>query len=203
MSLRAGTLIIVIIVTSAGASPVLMSVGIGVVVVHIDLIMIVRDHRLLDRWQYLGEGLRHGGLNVGWEDNVELYQESPLLEWVSVVRHSFTLNLLHITGLNDFSSDSLNDQCSIVKRFDCFLHPGESLGERDVHLQDKVLAAPLERVVSLLIEDDDDVTRLQARLLVTLASKGNLLTISHALVHLDLEDLPLTVDFSSIALFAS
>ena len=60
----------------------------------------------LHRGQYLGEGLRHGGLDVGWEDNVELYQESPLLEWVSVVRHSFTLNLLHITGLNDFSCKS-------------------------------------------------------------------------------------------------
>ena len=157
----------------------------------------------LHRWQYLGEGLRHGGLDVGWEDNVELYQESPLLEWVSVVRHPFTLNLLHITGLNDFPSDSLNDQCSIVKRFDCFLHPRESLSERDVHLHDKVLAAPLEPVVGLLIEDDDDVTRLEARLLVTLAGEGDLLTVSHALVHLDLEDLPLTVDFSSIALFAS
>ena len=97
----------------------------------------------------------------------------------------------------------MNDQCSIVKRFDCFLHPGESLSERDVHLHDKVLAAPLEPVVGLLIEDDDDVPRLEARLLVTLAGEGDLLTISHALVHLDLEDLPLTVDFSSIALFAS
>ena len=53
--------------------------------------------------QYLGEGLSHGWLDVGGEDNVELYQESPLLERVSVVRHSFSLNLLHVPGFDDFS----------------------------------------------------------------------------------------------------
>ena len=57
--------------------------------------------------------------------------------------------------------------------------------------------------MGLLVEDNDDVPRLEAGLLVALASEGDLLTVRHALVHLDLEDLPLTVDFSSIALFAS
>ena len=56
----------------------------------------------LHRGQYLGEGLGHGWLDVWGEDNVELYQESPLLERVSVIRHSFSLNLLHISGLDNF-----------------------------------------------------------------------------------------------------
>lgn len=197
--------IIIIVITSmpAVASSLLLSVVLGVEVVHIDLVMIVRDHRLLDRGQYLGEGLGHGWLDVWGEDNVELYQESPLLERVSVIRHSFSLNLLHISGLDNFPSHSLDDQCSLVKRFDCFLHACESLRECDVHLHDQVLSTSLERVVSLLVEDNDDVAGLEAGLLVALAGEGDLLTVGHALVHLDLENLPLTVDFSSIALFAS
>ena len=66
-----------------------------------DFVDLSRFH--LHRGQNLGKGFRHGGLDVGWEDNVELYQESPLLERVSVVRHSFSLNLLHVPGFDDFS----------------------------------------------------------------------------------------------------
>ena len=105
--------------------------------------------------------------------------------------------------VSSLTSYSLDDQCPLVKRFDCFLHPCESLRERDVHLHDQVLATPLERVVGLLVEHDDDVAGLEAGLLVSLAGEGDLLAVRHALVHLDLENLPLTVDFSSIALFAS
>merc|ERR1719328_504563 len=72
----------------------------------------------------------------------------------------------------------------------------------DVHLHYKVLSVALEECVSLLVEDDDDVSRLEARLLVSLPREGHLLPILHPLVHGHLQDLSLAVHFAPVALLA-
>ena len=91
------------------------------------------------------------------------------------------------------TSNSLDDQSSIVQRLNCLLHTSQRLSQVDVHLDDEVLAASLELLVSFLVQDDNDVPWLQARFLVALAAECNLLSVLHALVHLDLQDLPLPV----------
>ena len=64
------------------------------------------------------------------------------------------------------------------------------------------LSVALEECVSLLVEDDDDVSRLKARLLVSLPREGHLLPILHPLVHGHLQDLSLAVHFTPVALLA-
>ena len=91
------------------------------------------------------------------------------------------------------TSNSLDDQSSIVQRLNCLLHTSQRLSQVDVHLDDEVLAASLELLVSFLVQDDNDVPWLQARFLVALAAECNLLAVLHSLVHLDLQDLPLPV----------
>ena len=91
------------------------------------------------------------------------------------------------------TSNSLDDQSSIVQRLNCLLHTSQRLSQVDVHLDNEVLAASLELLVSFLVQDDNDVPWLQARFLVALAAECNLLSVLHALVHLDLQDLPLPV----------
>ncbi len=56
----------------------------------------------------------------------------------------------------------------------------------------------------LLIQDNDDVTGLEAGFLISLSSKGDLLSVLlHALVDLHLENLLLAIDLAAIDLFAA
>ena len=92
----------------------------------------------------------------------------------------------------------MDDQSSIVQRLNCLLHTSQRLSQVDVHLDDEVLAASLELLVSFLVQDDNDVPWLQARFLVALAAECNLLSVLHPFVHLHLQDLPLPVDLPPV-----
>ena len=48
------------------------------------------------------------GVEAGREDHVELQDHSSLLEWVSVLWHPLSLNLLQVAGLDDFPYDSIS-----------------------------------------------------------------------------------------------
>ena len=96
-----------------------------------------------------------------------------------------------------------NDQTPVVQGFDCLLHATEGLRQTDVHLHDQVYAVPLEHRMLFLIEDNNDVSRLKSWLLIALAGKGYLLTVFHALVHCDFQDLALTRDLATVALLTS
>jgi hypothetical protein len=62
----------------------------------------------------------------------------------------------------------------------------------------------IEKGVFLLIQDNDDVTGLEAGFLISLSSKGDLLSVLlHALVDLHLENLLLAIDLAAIDLFAA
>ena len=93
----------------------------------------------------------------------------------------------------DITSNSLDDESSIVQRLNCLLQTSQRLGQVDVHLDDEVLAASLELLMSFLVQDDNDVPWFQSGLLVALAAECNLLSVLHTFVHLDLQDLPLPV----------
>ena len=62
------------------------------------------------------------------------------------------------------------------------------------------LPIPFEKCMCLLVEDDDDISRFEPRLLVALPGEGHLLTVLHTLVHRHLQDLPLTIHFTPVAL---
>ena len=96
------------------------------------------------------------------------------------------------------TSNSLDDESSIVQRLNCLLHTSQGLSQVDVHLDDEVLAASLELFMSFLVQDDNDVPWLQSWFLVALAAECNLLSVLHALVHLHLQDLPLPVDLPPV-----
>ena len=98
------------------------------------------------------------------------------------------------------TSNSLDDESSIVQRLNCLLHTSKRLGQVDVHLDDEVLAASLELLMSFLVQDDDDVPWLQSWFLVSLAAECNLLSVLHTFVHLHLQDLPLPVDLPPVTL---
>ena len=92
----------------------------------------------------------------------------------------------------------MDDESSLVQRLNCLLHPSKRLGQVDVHLDDEVLAASLELLVSFLVQDDNDVPWLQSWFLVALAAECNLLSVLHPFVHLHLQDLPLPVDLPPV-----
>ena len=96
------------------------------------------------------------------------------------------------------TSNSLDDESSIVQRLNGLPHASKRLGEVDVHLDDEVLVASLELLVSFLVQDDNDVPWFQSGLLVALAAECNLLSVRHTFVHLHLQDLPLPVDLPPV-----
>merc|ERR1719420_1154069 len=108
-----------------------------------------------------------------------------------------------LVNLSCFFSDSLHNQCSIIKSLDCFLHSSERFCETNVHLHDQVLSTSCESLVFLFIKNNDDVSRLQSWFLVTLAAECDLLTIFHTLVNLNFKNLPFSIDFSSITFLTS
>ena len=96
------------------------------------------------------------------------------------------------------TSNSLDDESSLVQRLNCLLHTSKRLSQVDVHLDDEVLAASLELIMSFLVQDDNDVPWLQSWFLVALAAECNLLSVLHTFVHLHLQDLPLPVDLPPV-----
>ena len=107
-----------------------------------------------------------------------------------------TVNIQYMSG--DITSNSLDDESSVVQGLNSLPHTGKRFSQVDVHLDDEVLAASLELLVSFLVQDDNDVPWLQSWFLVALAAECNLLSVLHAFVHLHLQDLPLPVDLPPV-----
>merc|ERR1719340_276165 len=189
---------VVIIIILVLLSSVTLSIALRVKIIHVNLVVVVRNHRLFPWRKDFRQSISNLGVEVGREDHVELEDHPPLLKWVSVLRHSLALNLLQVASLDDFSSNSLDDEGSIVQRLNCLLHTSKRLSQVDVHLDDEVLAASLELIVSFLVQDDNDVPWLQSWFLVALAAECNLLSVLHTFVHLDLQDLSLPVDLPPV-----
>ncbi len=99
--------------------------------------------------------------------------------------------------------NGLDNERAVVERCYRLFHPAQRLGDVHRHFQDEVDPVPLEQRVLLLVQDDDDVPRLEAGLLVALAAEGDLLPVLHALVDVDLEDFSLPIDLAAVALLAA
>ena len=71
------------------------------------------------------------------------------------------------------------------------------------HTHAQIYFIPLENWVFLLVKDDDYVTRLNARFLVTLASKCYLLSIPHTLVDVNFQDFTFFDCFSTLTVLTA
>lgn len=66
------------------------------------------------------------------------------------------------------------------------LEAAQCFCEIDFELHKEILAAALKDGVILLLQDKDDISRLNARLLIAFASEGDFLIMTHALVNVHL-----------------
>ena len=96
--------------------------------------------------------------------------------------------------LNDVSRVDLDEDGAVVEVLDDEGSTGEGGEEVNLDLGIKVVALPLERLVRLLLDHNDDVARLDPRRLVRLARERDCLALLHPLVDEDLEDLALIDD---------
>ena len=85
---------------------------------------------------------------------------------------------------------------------DSELAAGERSEKIDLLLVEEVVLLPPEPIVRLLLDDNDDVARGDARRLVALAAEGDRLAATHALVDVYLEHLLLRDYLATTATFA-
>ena len=80
---------------------------------------------------------------------------------------------------------------TVVKMSDNFGETAKRLDKCQLHLHQQIISAALEHWVVLLVEDDNDITGRQARRLIALTIKCDLLSVIHALVDVNLKHFPL------------
>lgn len=88
------------------------------------------------------------------------------------------------------------------------MHDGELSSSQsgqqvDLLLHDEIVSSPLEVLVRLLVEGDDDVAWFQSWRLIRLSLEGDLIPGLHSLVDVNLEDLPLRRNLLPVADLAS
>ena len=88
--------------------------------------------------------------------------------------------------LNNLTGYQVHNQRAIVQMLDGELPPAQGGQEIDLHVDGQVAVLPLELLMWLLLEHDDDVSRYYVWCLVALARKRNRLAALHALVDVHL-----------------
>lgn len=96
-----------------------------------------------------------------------------------------------LTWLNALARVDLDPQDPVVQMLNVELSSSQSRQQVDLGLDDQVVPVPLEPRVLLLLDDKDDITRLDTRSLVALAGELDLVSTLHTLVDVNLEDLAL------------
>lgn len=94
-------------------------------------------------------------------------------------------------------------QSALVQGFNGPPESAKSLRQIDLELHDEINAMSFIQLVLFLVQDDDDVSRLQSRLLIALTGEGDLLSVLHSLVDRNLENLPLSDHLAAVALLAT
>jgi hypothetical protein len=93
---------------------------------------------------------------------------------VSVRRHSLSADNLDLARANAFSRDDVDGYPSLVQVLDVDLTAGKSSQQVDLGVVEEVVVFALEAVVGLLLNLEDDITRLDTRQLVAFAAELNL-----------------------------
>lgn len=108
-----------------------------------------------------------------------------------------------LTILNNFPWHEPDDQRSIIEMFDSNFATAKGSEKINVKFSDEVVLLALEAFMGLLVNDNDDVSRLYIRGLVTLSVENDGLTAFHALVYVHLENLLLREDLLTLAITAT
>lgn len=111
--------------------------------------------------------------------------------------------LCSLTRRNDLTRGYLNGQPPFVKVLDMKNATGKRGDQIDLGLVEEVIILPLETGVGLLLNFENDVTRLAVRELVTLAAEFDPGTALDAPVDVDVQNLPLDDSLLAVALLAA
>ena len=152
----------------------------------------------------LGEELLGLCGEAGGELDVKLDDQQSSVVRVALDRHALVGDDLHRFRLGDLSGLVLDDEGAVVEGGKEELETSEGLEEGDLLLHHKVVLVSLNngRGVSLLLQNDNNVSRGDARELVSLLVKHNALTLTGSLLDVDFEDLGISNDLLSVALGA-
>lgn len=167
--------------------------------VHVDLL-----------WELLnGLASREGLFKVGDEGRLDRSGEndvdadveiSELV--VAVRRHTLVRDDLHRSRLDDFSRNNGDVQSALIEVLNGELSTAKGGQEVDLGLAEEVITLALEPGVLLLLDNNDDISRLNSRSLIALSLETNLLTRLHSFVNVDLEHLALRDRLLAVALLA-
>lgn len=95
------------------------------------------------------------------------------------------------TWFNDPSSRILDNNIAAIQMLEGKVEATQGLREANVVRAVQIIILAGEGVVLRLVEHNDHIPRLHARLLMALSTEGDLLAIAHPFVHMDLQDLRL------------
>mmetsp|Transcript_26906 Transcript_26906/g.83239 ORF Transcript_26906/g.83239 Transcript_26906/m.83239 type:complete len:370 (+) Transcript_26906:217-1326(+) len=119
-------------------------------------------------------------------------------------RHALAPDLVQAVRVQHEARRRRDAERAAVEVLHDALEAGEGLGEGDGALDEQVVALAGERVVGLLVENDDDVTREpHARDLVALARERDVIATLRAALDVDLEDLLLLDRLLAVARLAA
>jgi hypothetical protein len=135
--------------------------------------------------------LEFGSLGPIWrrEHNVKGHKESAFIKGPLVDGHAFSRNGLGVTGLDDFARENVDNERALIEMLNNELAPGKGREKLNRGLVVEIRSLSLESWVRLLLNDNNNVARLDPWGLVSISGKGNLLSLLHALVNKDFQNL--------------
>eukprot|EP00001_Collodictyon_triciliatum_P182141 32516_2 len=156
---------------------------------HRHLLRICMLFQWLTRRQCLNQHTDGIGFNgiLFRELNIEGNIELALNERILVHGHALIFDALDVTRLNDFPRISLYYFASI-ELVDNEGRAAQRFHQGDLLLNEEIVVLALEDFVLFLLYHKDHVTRLNARFLIRLTRKCDLLTVFHAFVDIDLKN---------------
>lgn len=117
-------------------------------------------------------------------------------------RQTFFRHTLDFIWLDHLARFVLNPKCAAIQVLDGEVDTGHCLQECDLLLKHDVGTFALEKLVRLLLANNDHVACLDTGVLVCLAVVGVLSTVGRTLINADLENFLLFYYFFAIAIFA-
>lgn len=163
---------------------------------HIDIGFLLLSSEGLSDFGYLG------GLKLVWEDELEHYEKVAELVRLLVVGHTMTFNCLDIIRLDDLTRLVLDTNLFAVQMCQDEIDSGQGFKKRDLLLNQEISTSALELSIGLFLDLDDNITGLDAWILISLPVEDVFLSVGCTLVNLDFNDLLLLNDLLAIASLA-
>merc|ERR1719197_1202531 len=119
----------------------------------------------------LGNDVGRELLTLRREGDVEVDDEVTSLATTSLGDgHTFTMNNPSVTGIDNLTRVDLDDDCSTIEVSEGEFETSQGFSESDGVVEEKMLTSTTESVMSLLFEEDENITRGR--------DSGNLITFT-------------------------